>query len=172
MAKELCPVKSVTKPVECKLEGTTAIYGRALSFPTSSDLGVQISVSGSYLPTTADVIVREGDQNPQTLLLNPSSENFARVWIRGDESMQTGAASLPRLLPTDTRVQQYTQEGTNRLHILSRGEYDFIVGQNHAGVVVDGWLKEAQSPEWRVVLPLNGSGVLIPNSVLLTCAQQ
>lgn len=164
--KELCPVSSIISPMKY----THPLYGTTLYFLTPIDFKASAEITGSYFKTNADITLTEPNQRT-TVLINPASSDFARIWIPGSGST-IGAVHTPTLSNVDRRTRDYSQEGAKNLHVVFGERYEFIVGQNPESIFLDAWLLGSQSPSWRVVIPYQDTRADIVNSRLLTCVQQ
>lgn len=175
MSKELiCPVAEVVSPVLTKV---TTLGGQKSNFPTPENLGVKIALSPIFLSSETTVDITEARSKATiSLHLNTlpynTNPDLVRATYRPSKrrSELTVVGSLGVVALSAAKIQSlgYGVEGLERLYRIEGDTYQFLVGQKPDCAFVDGWLREAQSPSWRVALALQDDRkILIPNSRLL-----
>lgn len=147
------------------------------SFRVPPEFGVSIEVGEGLINSEVNVDIAEISINKAVFLtVNARPYNTFRDLTHAEISVDKEIREIRghKVLSidhADPPFHEYAIEKPSRLSIVEGEKYRFIIGENTKYVFVDGWLKQALSPSWRVTIPTAGkthhTQVVVPSARLL-----
>ncbi len=172
-------IRPVAATIEPELTRVTRIYGLESRFPIPTELGVIITLAPGHLPSQANLDIEEvayrvAGATMLDINVFPymGNQDLVRAWgsFRETGSIKgKGIRQKSVVLAEEALSQQYLAEAAMRLMVVEGTDLRFVIGEKANGdeVFVDGWAKEAQSPAWRVHLPVQDRKLTLADSRLL-----
>lgn len=155
-------IRPVVEKIRPILTHEQTIFSRRLTFPTPPELGITIYVDCSGLASQVGVSLNEINE-PEKVAININTyphlgyQDFVRAstFFQTKGVLEQRTRTVIELPPTHPLFNKYAVEKPGKLCRVEGARYRFIVGEKPESVFVDGWIKKAQAPSWRVCVPMN-----------------